>query len=120
MYRTNTARRLTFAIPALGATAILPQQAAAGTIAKIKQTGPAYFNVTVQAVGGGEIRFYVVHWAEVEKRWMVTAPGHWGHRLAHSGYLVLQAFDAEHQRKALDYAVRHLTADWVDEVGNAA
>lgn len=120
MYRTNTARRLTFAVPALGATAILPQQAAAGTVAKIKQTGPAYFNVTVQAVGGGEIRFYIVRWNEAIDRWVVAAPGRWGRPLAHGGYEVLERFRPERQRDALEYAVRYLTVDWVNEVGNAA
>lgn len=113
MYRTNTARRLTFAIPALGATAILPQQAAAGTIAKIKQTGPAYFNVTVQAIGGGEIRFCILRWAEMKRQWILAVPGL-------RGYQVVEAFRSDRQRDALAYAVRYLTTEWVNEVGNPA
>lgn len=119
MYRTNTARRLTFAIPALGGTAVLPQQAAAGTIAKIRQTGPAYFNVTVQAVGGGHVLFYIVRWHEVKQRWIVAAPGT-SVRSPRGQYEVLQSFRPERQRDALEYAVRYLTVDWVNEVGNAA
>ena len=120
MYRTNAARRLTFAIPALGATAILPQQAAAGTVAKIQQTAPGYFNVAVQAVTGGEIRFYVVRWHEARKQWIVTAPALLKSGNTIGGYDLLQAFRADRQREALEYAVRYLTVDWVDEVGNAA
>lgn len=121
MYRSNTARRLTFAVPAIGAVALLPQQAAAGTVAKIRQTAPGYFNVSVQAVTGGEIRFYVVRWHEARKQWIVTAPDTYGARKGtYERYWLLKAFRADRQREALEYAVRYLTVDWMIEVGNAA
>jgi hypothetical protein len=120
MYRTNTARRLTFATPAVGATALLPQQAAAGTMARIKQTAPGYFNVAVQAITGGELRYYVVRWHEARKQWIVTAPAQLKSGRTVGGYDLMQAFRNDHQRDALEYAVRYLTVDWVNEVGNAA
>lgn len=119
MYLTNTARPLTFAIPAVGATALLPQQAAAGTIARIKQMAPGYFNVAVQAVEGGELRHYVVRAAgrfedgTTEGYWIVERPGQDGHEK-------VAQFKPSRQRLALEYAVRYLTVDWVNEVGNAA
>jgi len=88
-------------------------------VAKIRQTGPAYFNVTVQAVEGGELRFYIVRWHEIRKQWIVAAPGT-SSRSPRGQYEVLEYFRADRQRDALAYAVRQLTVDWVEEVGNAA
>ena len=114
MYRTNAARQLTFAVPAQGATAILPQQAAAGTVAKIKQTGPGYFNIVVQAVGGGsELRFGILRWNEVQRKWVLTMPGL-------RRYQVVESFQSDRQRDALAFAVRYVTEEWVTEVGNVA
>lgn len=119
MRYTTSNQRLTFAVPAIGATAILPQQASVGTIAKIKQTARGYFNVAVQAVEGGEIRFYVVRQAgrfeqgTTEGYWIVERPGLGGHEK-------VAQFKGSRGRLALEYAVRNVTVDWLDEVGNAA
>jgi len=119
-------RPLTFAVPQVGAAgALLPQQAALGTVARIRQTAPDYFNVTVQEHGNptGEIRLYIVRkhvedgtgaWPKGKASWVVETPSTRGEL----GYHTLTAFNGspERLRVALGWAVRYLTADWIIEV----
>jgi hypothetical protein len=119
-------RPLTFAVPQVGAQgSLLPQQVALGTVARIRQTAPDYFNVTVQEHGkpNGEIRLYIVRkhvedgsgtWPKGKASWVVEAPSTRGE----SGYTILTAFNGtpERLRAALGWAVRYLTADWIIEV----
>jgi hypothetical protein len=112
-------RPLAFAVPQVGAAgALLPQQAALGTVARIRQTAPDYFNVTVQEHGNelGEIRFYIVRKtsgliAGGRGGWVVERPGVFGEH-----FPVMATFRPQRLREALAWAVRYVTADWIIEV----
>lgn len=116
-----TARPLTFAVPQVGAPgSLLPQQAALGTTARIRQTAPGYFNVMVQEHGNalGELRLYIVRKAvafeeaTTEGYWVVERP------TASLGYEKASQFKPSHLRHALGWAVKQVTADWIIEVRN--
>lgn len=112
-------RPLAFAVPAVGAAgALLPQQAALGTVARIRQTAPGYFNVAVQEHNNerGEIRFYIVRQtsgliAGGRGGWVVERPGTDG-----ASFPVMATFRPHRLREALSWAVRYVTADWIIEV----
>lgn len=118
-------RPLTFAIPAVGASALLPQQAALGTVARIKQVRPDYFNVSVKGTpdAAQEARWFIVRkhvedgtgaWPKGKASWVVEVPN----PDAAPGYLMLTCFNGtpERLRAALSWAVRYVTADWIIEV----
>jgi hypothetical protein len=115
-------RPLTFAVPQVGATAQLPQQAALGTVARIRQTNRGYFTVIAQGTTLGERRYYTVRAAgpvdegTPEGYWVVERPrtttgGEWV-----KGYEKAAQFKPSHLRAALAWAVRYVTADWIIEV----
>jgi hypothetical protein len=122
-------RPLTFAVPAVDRVALLPQQAALGTVARIKQVRPDYFNVSVRGIPGEpqEARWFIVRrhvedgtgaWPKGKASWVVEVP----RSDAEPGYVMLTCFNGtpERLRVALAWAVRYVTVEWLNEVANAA
>lgn len=116
-------RPLTFAVPAVRKPpALLPQQAALGTVARITQPNTGYFVVSVSGTELGEQRFYTVRAAgpadeaTPEGYWLVERPRTNRTREWVSGYAKAAQFKPTHLRHALAWAVRYVTADWIIEV----
>lgn len=125
MARKLIDRPLTFAVPAVDHVALLPQQAALGTIARIRQVRPDYFNVSAKGMPGApqEGRWFIVRkhvedgtgaWPRGKASWAVEAPT----PDMEPGYRTLTVFNGtpERLRVALAWAVRYVTADWIIEV----
>lgn len=112
MARKLIDRPLTFAIPQVGGTAILPQQAALGTVAKIRRTNDGYFVVAVVAAPGAtqDAQICVASVSRCEhgggQGWLVE-------RKTAGTYAKLATFSDRHLRSALGYAVMDTTVEFV-------
>lgn len=103
---------LTFAVPQVGRTALLPQQAAVGTMARIKRVNEDYFNIQAGHVDNGGISGS--HVAIVSACTLGGGVEGWQvERKENHGYIRLATFSKQHLRSALGMAVLDATVEYV-------
>lgn len=109
VYALN-AQPLSFAIPALKGTAILPQTVALGVTVKIVRPNQRYFGIHADHFGPGPVnvagRLASVWWDAEHARWAVE-------RCDPEGNRILARFREEHLRAALGSAVIDTAVEYV-------
>jgi hypothetical protein len=114
---TYSHRPLSFAVPAVGGTALLPQTVALGVFVKVKRSNEGYFAVSASdTYGTGNLgRMGSVSWDPESERWAVDrfTPGG-------EGYRTFARFRPEHLRQAVATAIVDTATEYVldrDDLG---
>jgi hypothetical protein len=114
---SQNAQPISFAVPAVKGTAILPQTVALGVTVKVVRPNERYFGIMADHFTPGRVqvpgRLGSVWWDAENQRWAVE-------RAELSGHKVIARFREEHLRQALVTAIIDTACEYVldrDDLG---